>query len=363
MIDMWREAALANPAAWIAWGGLVIGLVFGFTIHRSNFCTMGSISDILSFGDYRRFRSWLLAAGVAIIGVAFIERLGIADMSNSIYLSTNFQWGAHVIGGLMFGIGMVFGGGCVSKNIARAGGGDLRSLIVLGVIGISGYMTMGGIFANVRIALTNPLSSDLSGLGLGSQRMDEMLAAMTGMDAGLANIIAVLLFAGGIIVFAFASKSFRSSWNYIIAGIVVGLTVLAGWVLTGLTFDEFADNPRVESLSFVRPAGDTVDYLMRYTAYDTVKFTVVTFVGALLGAFLSAITKKTFAFATFTDHGDKLRNLFGAIMMGVGGVMALGCTVGQSVTGFSTLALGSLITFIFIVIGGIIGMKAMEALA
>ena len=134
-------------------------------------------------------------------------------------------------------------------------------------------------------------------------------------------------------------------------------------MLTGLTFDEFADNPTVESLSYVRPAGDTVDYLMRFTAYGAPGFTVVTLLGALVGAFLSAITNKSFAFATFTDSSDTLRNMMGAVLMGIGGVAALGCTVGQSVTGFSTLALGSLVTFVFIVIGGIIGMKIMEALA
>lgn len=362
-MDALREAVLANPAAWIAWGGLVIGLVFGFTIQRTNFCTMGSISDILSFGDYRRFRSWLLAAAVAIIGVAIIESAGIADMGYSIYVSPNFQWGGHVIGGLLFGIGMVFGGGCVSKNLARAGGGDLRSLMVLIVIGIAGYMTIGGLFGPARVAITSPLSTDLSAMGLDSQRMDGMLAALTGMASGTARIVAVVVFAGGILAYCFMDKGFRSSLNHILAGLIVGLCVIAGWVLTGLAFDEFADNPMVESLSYVRPAGDTVDYLMRFTAYAAPGFTVVTLLGALIGAFLSAITNKSFAFATFTDSSDTLRNMMGAILMGVGGVTALGCTVGQSISGFSTLALGSLITFICIVIGGIIGMKAMEAMA
>jgi uncharacterized protein len=363
MIEAMREAVLAQPAAWIAWGGLVIGIVFGFTVHRTNFCTMGSISDILSFGDYRRFRSWLLAAAVAIIGVWIVEGAGIADMANSIYVSPNFQWGGHVIGGLLFGVGMVFGGGCVSKNLARAGGGDLRSMIVLIVIGIAGYMTIGGLFGPARVAITAPLTSDLSTLGLESQRVDGMLAAMTGLGAGAARILAVVVIAGGILAYCFANKGFRSSLKHVLAGVFIGLCVVAGWVLTGLAFDEFADNPTVESLSYVRPTGDTIDYLMRFTAYAAPSFTVVTLLGALIGAFLSAISNKSFAFATFTDSSDTLRNLMGAVLMGIGGVTALGCTVGQSVTGVSTLALGSLITFLFIVIGGIIGMKVMEAIA
>lgn len=363
MIDAWREAVLASPAAWIGWGGLVIGIVFGFTVQRTNFCTMGSISDFMSCGDFRRFRAWLLAAAVAIIGMTFLERAGIVDTSYSIYTGSTFQWGGHVIGGLLFGIGMVFGGGCVAKNLARAGGGDLRSLLVLVVIGIAGYMTIGGIFARTRIAITTPLTSDLSAAGLGSQRMDEMLSAFTGMGANVANIVTIAVIAGGLLVYVFSNKSFRTSPKHITAGLVIGLCVLAGWMLTGLAFDEFADNPRIESLSYVRPTGDTIDYLMRFTAYETVSFTVVILLGALIGAFLSAITGKSFAFATFSDSSDTLRNVGGAVLMGIGGVTGLGCTIGQSITGFSTLALGSLITFVFIVIGGMIGIKTMEALA
>lgn len=360
---MWREAALENAAAWVTWGGLVIGIVFGFTVQRTNFCTMGSISDIMSFGDWRRFRSWLMAAAVAIIGVAVIERMGVADMGTSIYTSSTLQWGGHIIGGLLFGVGMVFGGGCVSKNLARAGGGDLRSLIVLVVIGIAGYMTMGGLFGPARVAITAPMSADLTAIGADSQRIDGLLATLTGLGANTANILAIVVIAGGILAWCFWDRGFRRSANHVLAGLVIGLCVLAGWVLTGLTFDDFADNPQVQSLSFVRPAGDTVDYLMRFTAYDAASFTVVTLFGALIGAFLSAISNKSFAFATFSDSSDTLRNLSGAVLMGIGGVTGLGCTIGQSVTGFSTLALGSLITFICIVIGGVIGMKAMEALA
>lgn len=364
MIETWRETVLEAAPFYIGWGGLFIGLVFGFTIQRTNFCTMGSISDIHNFGDFRRFRSWLMAMAVAIVGVAVFERMGILDTGYSIYISSNLQLGGHVIGGLLFGIGMVFGGGCASKNLARAGGGDLRSLIVLIVMGITAYMTIRGLFGLIRQNyISNPLSVDLSAAGFENQRIDTLLAGLTGMEATTANLVAVIVIAGGILAWCFLDKGFRSSLVHVSAGLVVGLCVLAGWALTGLAFDEFADSPTVESLSYVRPTGDTLDYLMNFTAYGAPGFTIVTLLGALLGAFLSAITSKSFAFATFTDTADTLRNLMGAMLMGIGGVTALGCTIGQSVTGFSTLALGSLITFVFIVIGGFIAMKIIEALA
>lgn len=362
MIDTWKEIVLGAPEAFVGWGGLIIGIVFGFTIQRSNFCSMGAISDFLTFGDWRRFRSWLLAGAVAILGVLIIERAGAVDLTYSLYTGTTFQWGGHIIGGLMFGFGMVFGGGCVSKNLARAGGGDLRSLIVLIIIGISGYMTIGGLFAQARVFVTEPLTADLSG-SLDAQTVDAVLAGVTGMAAGSAKMVAALVIAGAIIVYAFMDKGFRSSLPHVSAGVVIGLCVVAGWFLTGLAFDDFADNPMVESLSYVRPAGDTVDYLMRFTAYAAPSFTVVTLIGALIGAFASAITSKKFNWATFTDPADTMRNLFGAVLMGIGGVTAIGCTIGQSVTGFSTLAMGSILTFLCIILGGIVGVKVMERLA
>ena len=363
MLDMWREAVVKNPAFYIGWIGLLIGIVFGFTIQRTNFCTMGSISDILSFGDYRRFRSWLMAAAVAILGVALIERAGILDTDYSIYVSTNFQWGGYIIGGPAF---RHWHGVWRRLRVEEPGPGRRRRLALADRVGRDRHHRLHDHPRPVRPDAgsgNRALSSDLSVLGFESQRMDAMLSAVTGIGAGAAKIIALVVFAGGLLGYCFVNKAFRTSATHIVAGLVIGLCVVAGWILTGLAFDEFADNPAVESLSYVRPAGDTIDYLMNFTAYGGPGFTVVTLIGALAGAFLSAITNRSFAFATFTDSADTLRNMFGALLMGIGGVTALGCTIGQSVTGFSTLALGSLITFVFIVIGGMIGVKTMEALA
>ncbi|MFC6686494.1 YeeE/YedE family protein [Jhaorihella thermophila] len=356
-----REAAVENASTWILWGGLAIGAIFGFIIQRTNFCTMGSISDIMSFGDYRRFRSWLTSSAVAIIGVFFLERAGIADMSFSIYVSPTFAWGGHMLGGLIFGIGMVFSGGCVSRNLVRAGSGDLRSLIVLWLIGGTAYMTIGGLFGPARVAVVGAMTTDLGEFGLADQRVGSVLASLTGIDAATAGLISVLGIAGAILLWCFKDKGFRSSAPHVIAGLGVGLCVVAGWLLTAITFDEFADNPTLASLSYVRPAGDSIDYFMRFTAFEAPSFAVTTTVGALIGAFIGAVTQGRFHLATFSDAQDTLRNLVGAILMGVGGVVALGCTIGQAVTGVSTLAMGSFITFAFIVIGGIIGMKIMEA--
>nr|AFI78383.1 YeeE/YedE family protein DUF395 [uncultured bacterium ws101A12] len=364
MIETWKEIVVENAAAYIGWGGLIIGIVFGFIVYRTNFCTMGSISDILSFGDYKRFRSWLMAGAVAILGVLAIERIGIADMSQSMYQASTLTWGAHVVGGLMFGFGMVFSGGCISRNLVRAGGGDLRSIVVLLITGIFGYMTIGGLLGPLRVSLFTPLTSDLSEIGMETQALGDLVGVVTGMAVETATMVTALVVALALLAYCLKDAGFRSSPVHLIAGIGIGACVIAGWVLTGLAYDDFADVPvQLISLSYVRPAGDSLDYAMRYTALGPPGFGVVTLVGALLGGLLGALSKGRVNLTTFADKADSIRNMFGAALMGIGGVLALGCTVGQAMTGFSTLAIGSIITFVFIVLGGIAGVKTMETLA
>ena len=364
MIDMWKEAVVESAAFYIGWGGFLIGLVFGYIVFKTNFCTMGSISDILSFGDYRRFRSWLLAGAVAIIGVAVLQGFGIADMSQSMYLAPSLTWGANIVGGVMFGFGMVFAGGCLSRNLVRAGGGDLRSVMVLLITGIVSYMTIGGLIGPLRVSLFSAPTLDLAGMGLRSQGLGEILAALTSVSIASATMAAVIIVAGAIVIYCLAESGFRTSGPHLAAGVGIGLCVVAGWALTGLAYDDFADVPvQLISLSYVRPTGDTIDYAMRFTALGAPGFGVVTTIGALLGGFVGAISSGRFHLTTFADTSDTVRNMFGAVLMGIGGVLALGCTVGQAMTGFSTLAVGSILTFIFIVLGGIAGIKTMEAIA
>lgn len=364
MFDTWKEIVIENPSFYIGWGGLLIGVVFGFIVYRTNFCTMGSISDILSFGNYSRFRAWLLAGATAIIGVGLLQWAGVMNSADAMYMTPSFGWAANIVGGLMFGFGMVLSGGCISRNLVRAGGGDLRSLVVLIITGIFAFMTIGGLIGPARVVLFAPVTTDLTEIGLETQGLGEMVGYLTGLDRQLTSNIVLALVAGGILFYCFKDAQFRRSWRNMIAGFGIGLTVVAGWLLTGLAQDEFADIPvPLISLTYVRPTGDTLDYLMRFTALGPPGFGVVTLFGALLGGFLGAASMKRLHLTTFADKNDSRRNMLGAALMGTGGVLALGCTVGQAMTGFSTLAMGSIITFFFIVMGGIAGMKVMERLA
>ncbi len=358
-----REAIVEDAPTYLAVGGIIIGFIFGFVVYRTNFCTMGSISDILTFGDFRRFRAWLLAAATAIVGAQFLQQMGVVDLGQSMYLAPSFNWFGNLLGGLMFGFGMVFAGGCTSRNLVRAGGGDLRSLMVLLIVGLFAYMTIGGIIGPLRAELQQMTAIDLSNAGLATQSVGDMLAALTGLEPSAASLVVALLIAAALAIYCFRDGSFRGSAMHVLAGVTIGLCVVAGWALTGLAYDEFADTPvNPVSLTYVRPTGDTLEWLQRFTAQVVPGFGVATVIGALAGAFTAAKMAGRFQLATFADTPDTLRNLFGATLMGIGGVVALGCTVGQAITGFSTLALGSMLTFVAIVAGGIAGLKYMERL-
>ncbi len=358
-MDGLRETVLEAPALWLAWGGFAIGAVFGFIVQQTNFCAMGSISDIMSFEDYRRLRMWLLATAVAIVGTQALAEVGVVDLALSMYLQPNVNWLGNLVGGLIFGVGMVFAGGCTSRNLVRVGGGDLRALVVLIVVGITAYMTIGGILGPARAWMEGHTA-----IALGDGASPSMAALLA--SAGIAGeetlrwIVAGLLSAA-LLVYCLLDPAFRTSPKHLVGGAGVGLCIVAGWALTGLAYDDFADVPvNPTSLTYVRPTGDTLEYLQRFTADRVPGFGVASVLGALAGALVAALLSRKFKLIGFADSGDTLRNVAGGALMGIGGVTALGCTIGQSVTGVSTLAVGSVITFIAIVAGGVLGMKWME---
>jgi uncharacterized protein len=359
MTDTLRYAITQNGPTCLAIGGLLIGLAFGAIVYATNFCAMGSLSDIHNFGDWRRFRAWVLAAATALIGAQLLQAFGIVDLGKSMYLAgTSLNWLGHVLGGLMLGFGMVFAGGCPSRNLVRAGGGDVRSLLTLVVLGLSAYVGIGGLFGPVRVWLEQMTSLPLSSL---AQGLGDLLSAPTGYGTGTTNLAVTALLAAAVLAFCFADRKFRTSPVHVLSGLAIGGVVAAGWALTGLAFDDMATKPVPPiSLTYVRPVGDALQWLTLFTAVPMPGFGAASVFGALLGALLTALVMGRFRIATFSDTGDTLRNLGGAVLMGLGGVMALGCTIGQAVTGVSTLAIGSFLTFAAIIAGGFWGLDVLE---
>ncbi|MFT4116324.1 YeeE/YedE family protein [Bradyrhizobium sp.] len=330
--------------------GLVIGLIYGAVGLLSGFCLMSSMRGFLAEGDGRLVRSYALAIAVAIAASQLLAGSGTVDLGKSIYLQQTFSAPVLFLGGLLFGYGMVLSNGCGSRALVLLGRGNLRSFVVVIVLAIAAQMTLKGLIAPARIALVqasqttvnaNSLPSVLASLGLADPVARELAAA--------AVVVALILF-------AFAHPAFRRSPGQIAAGVVVGALVAAGWFATGyLGADDFNPVP-VTSLTFIAPIADALQYAMLSTGL-TLNFGIATVAGVFFGSLLTALATGRFHLEGYSSPRHMLRSTSGAALMGIGGVMAFGCSIGQGLTGLSTLALGSFVAVAGILLGTAAGLK------
>jgi uncharacterized membrane protein YedE/YeeE len=346
-----------EPVYRVATLGFAIGILFGGIVHKTNFCTMGAVSDWVNIGSKDRLRAWFLAIGVAILVSQIMQARGLIDLSGVMYLTPNFGWLGHIVGGFLFGVGMTLSSGCGQRTLVRVGGGNLKSLVVMILLGLTAYMTMRGLLALARVNAIEVTNISLSGSDIPDQGIGTLIAAATGIEnVALVSSVTAALLGGGLIVYAFFAKSFRRSFDNILAGVVIGLIIPAGWYVTGVIgFDDF-DPVRMESFTFIAPTGESLMYLQTFTG-STINFGIAAVFGVILGSFLFAVLTGRFRLETFSDRSDMIRHVLGGIAMGFGGVLALGCTIGQGITGMSTLALGSLLSLISIIFGSALTMK------
>ena len=358
-----------NPGAVVAWGGFVLGFIFGAVANRTNFCTMGAVSDVVNMGSWGRMRMWLLAIAVAILGTQALQLTGQIDLAKSFYVRSNLTWLAYIVGGGLFGIGMTLGSGCGSKTLVRLGGGSLKSLVVFVFFGIAAYMTLKGLFAIWRISFIDPVAIDLGARGISSQDLPTIVSALTGASPRPVQIALAAILAVALLAFVFKDRDFRASFDHVLGGAVIGLTIVAGWYVTGhLGYGEnpetlentfFGTNSRtIESLSYTAPVGYTLELLMLWSDKSLgITFGIAAVIGIILGSFAYAIASRTFRWEGFAGAEDTAMHVIGGLLMGFGGVTALGCTIGQGLTGLSTLALGSVLAFASIVAGSAATMK------
>jgi uncharacterized membrane protein YedE/YeeE len=340
----------------IALYGFLIALVFGAVANKTQFCTMGSISDWINIGTKNRFRTWMLAMGIAMLGTQAMVALGWIDLTNTIYLGSGFGWVGYILGGLIFGIGMTLGSGCGQRSLVRVGGGNLKSLVVVLVMGVTAYTTVFGLLAPVRLELAARTSIDLSEHGMMDQGIATLFANWIGTDAQITLFILTALIGTGTVIFAFSNSDYRRDFDNILAAITVGAVVIAGWYITGvLGNDDFEPVP-VESISFISPSGNTINYVMTYTG-ATINFGIAVVLGVVAGSFIYAVASRSFRIETFASRSDLINHLLAGFLMGFGGILALGCTIGQGVTGMSTLSTGSLLALLSIIAGSAITIK------
>ena len=379
----------SSAHAFVLWTVFAIAFVMGAVVNKTNFCTMGAVSDLVNMGDTGRIRAWIFAMAVAIIGVVILESTGIASVDGSIppYRNSNFAWLEYILGGTLFGIGMTLGSGCGNKTLVRIGGGNIKSIFLFLVIAVCAYFminpfpgTDDTLYSVLFYSWTNPATASLAT----QQDLGSVIGSRIGIEAQSTRTVLGLILAALLVWFVFKSEDFRGSFDNKLGGLVVGLAVLGAWYATTSMVTISADGDEMswasyagidnwsmmedsadarprdvgpQSYTFINPIGQTLRFAVQdfNNAYFT--FGLAAVLGVILGSFAWALISRGFRIEWFASAKDFVTHLIGGILMGVGGVLALGCTIGQAVTGISTLAMGSFLAFGGIVFGAAMTMR------
>ena len=356
---------IAAVSAQVLWATFALSLVFGAIAQRTHFCTMGAIADIVNIGDWSRMRMWALAIGVAMLGFNSMVAAGWVQAGDSIYAAPRLTWLSALVGGLMFGFGMVLASGCGSKTLVRMGGGNLKAVVVFIVLGLSAFATLKGITAVARVATVDRVAVELAS----GQDLPSLAAPAMGLSPAQAALALGALLGGGLVAWVLSRREGRSG-DVLLGGLGIGAVIAAMWWVSGRlgyvtedpnTLQEAfvaTNSQRMESLSFVAPIAYTLDWLLLFS--DKSKLLTVGIVstaGVVAGSAVWALVSRAFRWEGFANVEDTANHLVGAMLMGVGGVMALGCTIGQGLSGVSTLAVGSFIALAAIIGGAVLALR------
>lgn len=378
--------SFVESLSFFLWSTFIISVILGAVVNKTNFCTMGAVSDMVNMNDYGRFRAWLLAIAVATIGVSVFEYMELVNVSDTFpaYRGSQLIYVENILGGILFGIGMTFASGCGNKTLIRIGGGNIKSILVFSIIALIAYY-MTSPFPNSDKTLYSVLFYDwVNPLAISLDGNQDLGALISSENPQTMRLIAGLLVAAGMLFYIFKAADFRSSKDNILGGMVIGLIILTAWYTSsniGITADDtsysladyyaewdmLADDDEgkpatgralnSQSFTFINPIGQTFGYIKDGFDSALLTFGLISVFGVILGSLLWSLISRSFRIEWFVDFKDFLNHFIGAILMGFGGVLALGCTIGQGITGMSTLALGSILTFISIIFGSAMTMK------
>lgn len=330
----------------VLWAGFAIGILFGAVGRLTDFCLNGGLRAWWSGRGEERAGVFALAVAVAAAGTYIVAALGYVDLGDSLYYQRSFSWLAVPLGGVLFGVGMILAGGCGSRALVMLGDGNLRSLLVVLCLGLAASMTLTGLLANPRLALIEATSLSVT---LPEPSVYGLLAHW-GAEAAWAHVAvaaAVCIALAALALFRFGLVRFP---GLLIGSVAIGLLIPAGWVATGhLGADDF-EPVAVESLTFVAPVGDTLQYAMLSTGVPAT-FGVTVVAGVVMGSLAASLGTRRFAWRGFDSPRQMMRLIAGGALMGIGGALALGCSIGQGLTGFSTLSLASLLAVAGILAG------------
>ena len=349
----------------VLWASFALAVAFGAIAQRTRFCTMGAVADVVNMGDWERARMWALAIAVAVLGFNGMVALGWVQAANSIYAAPRVLWLSTLLGGLMFGFGMVLASGCGSKNLLRLGSGNLKALVVVVMLGLSAFATLRGITGVLRVNTVDKVYFELPG----GQDLPTLAAAAFDMPAPTLALVMGGTLALLLLLWVLSKPEGRHG-EVLLGGIGIGAVIAATWWVSGkLGFVPEDPNTlepaflgtnsrRMESLSMVAPVGFAIDWLLFFSDKSKVlTLGIVSVVGLSVGACVVSLLDRSFRWEGFGSIEDLANHLAGGLLMGVGGVTAMGCTVGQGLSGISTLSIASFIALAGIIAGAVAALR------
>jgi len=346
----------------------LLACILGFAMQRTQFCSMGAISDVFVMQSWNRARQWCIALAIAAVGTSLLFLGGWIDIHQTIYTNSKLLWLSHIVGGILFGIGMSIASGCGAKNLVRLGAGSLKSFVVLIMVGIFAQMTLRGVFGVIRVETVDRIFIQLPT----HQDLASLLNQVLPVQIPVLSLIISLLFGLVLLLFALKDSEFRKQGEWWVS-VLVGFVILGFWFISGhVGFVQEDPNTleplfiatnsgRMESVSLVAPMAYLLDYLTLFSdTSKTLSFAIVIALGIIIGSSISALLRGQWGLQGFSNTADTLNHLIGGALMGIGGVTALGCTFGQGLSGMSTLALSSFITVAGMILGVFLGLRYLE---
>ncbi|MBL0419946.1 YeeE/YedE family protein [Ramlibacter sp. AW1] len=353
------DVAPQTLTSYVLWGGLLLGLGLGVVGQSTRFCVRGAIADWVESRKPSRLLAWLVAIAVGAVCVQLLVATGSLDATRTLAWAPRLPWASYLVGGLLFGYGMILAGGCPQRSLVKAGSGNMKSAVTLIVIAVVVLMTLRGMLANVRVSWLDRWAIELGT----PQDLGSLLSPLLSLSATSTRWLLALLVLGAVGVLAWRLR--RSLDGRMVAGgAVVGLLLGAALYLTGQV-GFMAEHPetlepawlgtqsrRPEGLSFAAPMGHLLDLATLWTDRNTVlSFGVALVLGVLGGAIASARLRGEFRWETFSSPRELGEHAAGGLLMGFGGITALGCSVGNGVTGLALLSAGSVLAVLGIVAG------------
>lgn len=318
----------------LAIGGVLIGLTFGFLAQRSRFCLRAAVLEFWgrSFGE--KLSVWLFAFSSAVIAVQVLQLAGGLDVGNARQLSARGSISGALMGGLIFGVGMVLTRGCASRLLVLSANGNLRELLSGLIFAVAAQASLGGMLSPVRVGISEWWTID------GGASRDLLAIVGVGHWGGL---VAGLVWFAAALFFSWRNPERKVlQW---LGGIGVGLTVAAGWWFSYQVSIASFEPIQIQSLTF---SGPSAEWLMRVLAEPSRKigFEFGLLPGVFAGSFLGAWYGKDLQIEGFKDGYSMTRYIAGAILMGFGAMLAGGCAVGAGMTGGSIFALTAWLTLV-----------------